>query len=339
MIFVGILCLSFLFQNQIENYLNSYFNETSSDVSQCEFKVHYIDVGQGDAIAIEFPNNEKMLIDSGAGRSVNQLTKYLRNNLFWNDGNILDYFLITHPHEDHIGGGVEIFETFEVENFYRPMVYTPEEYKIFGGDSYNSKIFKNVVKASVDEGCEVFFFDSSTFIEVENCLIEFMSPLSQVYDNVNNYSPIMKLTYRSKVFMFTGDVEKDVEKSVIKAYPPMDLKADVLKVGHHGSNTSSCEDFIKAVRPAYSIISVGAGNKYNHPTQTVLDRLKNYGSKVYRTDLNGNIIFAVDDLGKIVFMLNKQNNIPIRIELWYLVLSVGVAGCYLILTIKIKKSR
>lgn len=340
-VFVAILLMSFLFEKQIMNFVNKDVAQISTDLSQCDFKVHFLDVGQADCILVEFPNDKLMLIDSGIPEAEDNIEAYLKNNIEWENGFVIDYFLITHPHEDHIGSAPMIFEKFEVLNFYRPNVYTASENMTTKSDNIcNTNIFKETIEASVNENCNVEFFSAGTSnFTVGECEIDFLTPNKFSYDNYNNYSPIMKITYKNRSFMFTGDAEEVVEKEILKLYPADYLDVDVLKVGHHGSNTSSCKDFIKAVKPEHCVIQVGSDNSYGHPTENTLQTLKNVNANVYRNDENGNLVFGVKQEGGIVISVNKNNNIAVKLELWQIVLPVGVVGCYIILTIKIKKRK
>ena len=308
-IVIASLCaVSFIWQNQLEKWINYVYNpEISSDVLACELRMHFIDIGQGDSIAIELPDNKIMVIDAGPGKSEQTLVNYLNNAIFANRENkVIDYFIVTHQDEDHIGGADKIFDNFEIKNFYRPNVYNSYEIERDGliipaKNICNTQVFNTMIEKMEAENCENIVvnsvYEDMPYLDA-NCGydIEFLSPIDQTYSDANNYSPIIILTYQNRKIMLTGDAETKVENQVLNAYSASELKVDVLKLGHHGSSTSTSENFLNAVNPTYAVICVGEGNKYNHPTESVLERVTNkLGShNVYRTDINSNIIFGID---------------------------------------------
>lgn len=239
-----------------------------------EMLVHFIDVGQGDSILIQV-NNYNLLIDSGPFEGNNKLNTYLNNlNL-----NKIDYLIATHPHEDHIGNMSYIINNYKVLNFYAPKVTASSSSFEKLIDSLNVNNLKiNIIKAgisSIDLG--------------ENTVVEVFSPNLDYYENLNNYSPIIKISYKNTSFLFTGDAEELIEREVL--LKTVNLTADILKVGHHGSSTSTSKEFYESVNPSVSVISVG-NNSYGHPTPKTLNQIKT--SKVYRTDEEGDIIIISD---------------------------------------------
>lgn len=243
--------------------------------------VHYIDVGQGDSILINV-NNKNLLIDSGPTDSESDLLSYLDSLKIHN----LDYVIATHPHEDHIGNMSKIIDKYNVISFYSPKV------------SYTSKCFEDMITSLKNKNLKIHVIKEGTHsINLgTNTLVTVYSPINTTYDdNYNNYSPIIKIQFGKISFMFTGDAEELVEKQVLNSYK--NLKSNVLKVGHHGSSSSSCKEFINAVDPSIFVISVGRFNDYNHPSKTTLDLLNSYDNKkIFRTDLNGTIIIRSDGL-------------------------------------------
>lgn len=240
-------------------------------------KVHFINVGQGDSILVQV-NNKNLIIDSGPKDNKNNLLKYL------NDLNIdkFDYIIATHPHEDHIGNMAYLINNYKVLNFYAPKVSsTTSSFETMIEALVRKNLKINILKANVD-----------TINLGENTLVEIFSPSLEAYENLNNYSPIIKISYKNISFLFTGDAEMLVENEVINNN--FNLKSDVLKVGHHGSSTSSSLNFIEKVDPSISVISVGKYNSYNHPNFNTLEALKN--TTIYRTDLNNNIIIESDGI-------------------------------------------
>lgn len=239
--------------------------------------VHYINVDQGDAILIQV-NNKNLLIDSGPKSHKKQLVKFL------NDLNIskLDYVIATHPHEDHIGNMNTVLNSYKVQSFYAPKVYSYTksfEQMIDSLKSNNLKI--NPIK----RGCNTINLGFQTNVEV-------FSPINDTYDNENNYSTVIKISFGNNSFLFTGDAEKEIEDKLILLND--DLKADILKVSHHGSSSSTSDSFLNRVSPKYAVISVGKNNIYDHPNDTIISKLNTYNIDILRTDIQNNITLISD---------------------------------------------
>lgn len=269
-IFTLLLLLCF-FSSLLTKKFNSY------KVNPNLMYVHYINVDQGDAILIQV-NNKNLLIDSGPKSHKKQLVKFL------NDLNIskLDYVIATHPHEDHIGNMNTVLNSYKVQSFYAPKVYSYTksfEQMIDSLKSNNLKI--NPIK----RGCNTINLGFQTNVEV-------FSPINDTYDNDNNYSPVIKISFGNNSFLFTGDAEKEIEDKLILLND--DLKADILKVSHHGSSSSTSDSFLNRVSPKYAVISVGKNNIYDHPNDTIISKLNTYNIDILRTDIQNNITLISD---------------------------------------------
>lgn len=236
-------------------------------------KIHFLDVGQGDAIFIELPNNETLLIDAGEAKYQKKVLNYIEKLNYEK----IDYVVGTHPHTDHIGGLAYIIENKDIGQIYLPKV------------SHNSKTYENLLLTIKNKGKQVVGATKDMkIINGEDLKIIILAPTSNKFSNLNNASIVLKIIFKDKSFLFMGDAEESVEKTLT------DVAADVIKVGHHGSDTSSSLAFLKKVSPEYAIISVGENNQYNHPSLEVLKRYENLKTKVYRTDLNGTIDLISD---------------------------------------------
>ncbi len=257
-----------------------------------DFSVHYIDVGQGDSTLIEFDDGKNMLIDCGPASSSEKVTSYISGLGI----DTIEYFLITHPDEDHIGSGDKVFEQFEVKNFYRPMFRSRSEDTPSAYPLQDTKIYDTVItyaKREHDEqNCNIFYSSDAISIQGENYTVSFLYPSQQPVSDTNQSSAIVLADLDGVKFLFTGDAEKKQEESVVTQYGSM-INVDVLKIGHHGSNSSTSEVFLNATSPQYGVISCGKDNKYGHPTQATLENLNKFGVKVLRTDQVGDIILAV----------------------------------------------
>ena len=238
------------------------------------FEIHYLDVGQADATAVFLPDGKTMLIDGGNSGDGVIIKKHLKRYGIKR----IDYIVSTHPHEDHIGGLSYVINSFDIGEIYMPKV------------SYDSAIYTQLLETISSYGYTINSAKKGVCItENDEYKAEILSPIRDEYDDMNHYSVIMKLTYKDTSYLFTGDAEVVNEKDLSG-----DISADVLKVGHHGSDTSSSEDFLDRVNPEIAVIHVGKNNSYNHPHNVVIERLNERNIKILRTDMDGTIIIKSD---------------------------------------------
>lgn len=228
-------------------------------------KVYFFDVGQADSILV-INKNKTMMIDAGN----NEDGELLVQNLKALGISRIDYLIGTHPHEDHIGGLDDIIKNFDIGTIYMPKVQT------------NTKTFEDVLDATLDKNLSVATpkINETFKIGEADCTV-----LSVEADNknLNLSSIVIQMKFDGLSYLFMGDAEEEVEEKILTNNKE-NIKSNILKVGHHGSDTSSSEKFLQAVAPELAIISVGKDNSYGHPNQVILDRLNKIGSKVYRTD-------------------------------------------------------
>ena len=253
--------------DNLENVSIQTGNDCISTIPQDNnLRVYCLDVGQGDSILIT-NNNKTMLIDASTNEMGSRVVKYL------NDLGIkkIDYLVGTHPHEDHIGGLDNVIKNFDIGTIYMPNVVA------------TTKTFEEVIDAISAKKLKVTSPKTGDKFTVGNAECEVMS-IRNDKDDYNNCSIVIKMDFNNVSYLFTGDAEESVESS--RKWPHI----DVLKVGHHGSNTSSSKKFLEQIKPEVALISVGQGNTYGHPTQATLKRLSNIGAKIYRTDENGTIL-------------------------------------------------
>lgn len=252
-------------------------------------EVHYIDVGQADA-ALAICGDDVMLIDGGNVADSDLIIAYLKKlNI-----QAIDYIICTHAHEDHVGGLSAPLSVMPVGAVYAPVTES---------DSKAYQIFKQKVH---QQNSEIIHPTPAETIPLGNARVQFIAPITEDAGNLNNTSIVLKVTHGKTSFLFTGDAETDEENDIINA--GYDLSADVLKVGHHGSDGSTGYVWLREIMPKYAIISVGKDNSYGHPTETVLSRLRDADVKLYRTDLQGDIV-VVSDGENITFTTSRNENI------------------------------
>ncbi|MDE5619647.1 MAG: MBL fold metallo-hydrolase [Ruminococcus sp.] len=250
---------------------------TETDVEK--LSVHYIDVGQGDSIYIA-SGGEGMLIDCGESGDADSVISYLDNMGVTK----IDYVVGTHPHSDHMGGMSKIVEHFDIGEMIIP--------HIDESDTPTTKYFEKFLNTCAEKGLSLTEAELGREIEVGDAEFEIIAPNSQDYSNVNNYSVSFIMHHGDNSFIFTGDAEKLAENEMIESGRLEDI--DVYKAGHHGSDTSSSEDFLNIIKPDYAVISCGEGNSYGHPNDITIANLSKFTDKIYRTDLCGTVVFESD---------------------------------------------
>ena len=253
-----------------------------------EFKLNFIDVGQGDSTLITTESNKKILIDGGGSEfnsSFDVGEKTLLPYLLKHHISKLDYIIISHFDSDHIGGLFKILEKLKVEKIIIGKQFeNSENYQKFMKITKENNIKIKVVKAG-----DKIYFDKNTYINV------IWPDINEIVNEniVNNNSLVFKIMYKNFSVLFTGDIEEIAERRILNLYADK-LKADILKVAHHGSKTSSIDEFIKAVSPRIALIGVGKDNNFGHPNEEVIQRLEKYNIKIYRTDLDGEIDLKIN---------------------------------------------
>ena len=242
-----------------------------------DMSVHVMDVGKADSIYIRC-KDKNILIDAGERDIYKSVNEYLRKN----NVKELDLLVATHPHSDHIGGMTAVIDEFPVKMFIMPEI---KEDMIPTSHSY-----ENLLKALIRKKIAVEAPVPGTEFRIGDLSLTIMAPNAH-YDNLNNYSVVIKAVYKNQSFLLTGDAEEASEKDMLaRGY---DLESTVLKVGHHGSKTSSSQEFLDKVNAKYAVISVGEDRNKLPKAQTV-NRIKSMGTKLYRTDLDGTVIFLTD---------------------------------------------
>lgn len=263
--------------------------KTDSDIDNYPLTVHFVDVGQGDCIFIKF-EEKTMLIDSGEKSSDEKVIKYLRNN----GVNKLDYIVTTHPHSDHIGAMPTIIESFEVENIIMP--------RLSEQNMPTTKGYEKFLLAVKNSGAKVIPATPFNEYEFGDANFVILSPTNQS-KNLNNMSVVIRLSFENTSFLFTGDAEKEIERELLNS--GYDIRSNVLKLGHHGSNTSNTEPFLQAANPSFAVVSCGKDNSYGHPHEEVVELLKKLDINYKQTDKSGTIVVGSDG-SNLTYMTEKE---------------------------------
>ena len=249
------------------------------------FEVHYLDVGQGDC-SLVLCDGHAMLIDGGESSESSKVYAYLKQH----GVSHLDYMVATHAHSDHIGGLSGALNYATVDTAFCPVT------------DYDSKTFDSMVKYLDKQGIGITVPSAGDEFMLGSAHVQILGPQKN-YDYPNDTSIVMKVTYGETSFLFTGDAERTAEADILDA--GYDLSSTVLKVGHHGSDTSTSYPFLREIMPEFAVIQVGKDNSYGHPTEDTLSRLRDADVKVYRNDLQGDIVCSSD--GKVVTFTTMEN--------------------------------
>ncbi len=239
--------------------------------------VHFIDVGQGDSSFVMLPDGDNVLIDVGSPAAGPKLVSYLKSLGI----DKINHLILTHPHDDHIGGIFSILSEFEVENFY-DNGFSNFESTLFS--DYIRRVRNNMSKYNLLQAGESFNFDS--------IIVDVLNPLLPPTGNLNDDSIVLRLIYNDIKILFSGDIGNVGERRLLKI--KSSIESQILKVGHHGENNAASARFLEHVKPETAIISVGLMNRFAQPHPGLLNRLSQRNIKIYRTDLSGNIVLKTN---------------------------------------------
>lgn len=238
--------------------------------------IHTIDVGQGDSILIQTPSSKNILIDGGDDNSHHIVSSYLKKQ----NVKSIDYIIATHFDSDHIGGLDNIIDKFNVSNIYAPKYES------------DTTSYQNLINSCLNKNLDLKYMSAGDFINIEdNINLAVLAP-SYIQEENNLNSIVFRMDYKNKSFLFTGDAEASNESNIVNSYELNDI--DFLKVGHHGSSSSTTSEFVEEVSPDVAVISCGYKNQYGHPHKSTLNTLEKNNVLTYRTDILGNIVFYSD---------------------------------------------
>lgn len=243
------------------------------------FSVHIIDVGQGDSIFIQTLEDKRILIDAGDEEAEHTVYSYLKRR----GVKKIDVLIATHPDTDHIGSMDYIIDKFKISHLYMPNAKT------------DSEAFYNLLDSCKEKNLKIEYLTKGDRLKIDSSTtMEILSP-STITDKNNLNSIVSLLNYKGYEFLFTGDAEKENESEILSSCNLPDI--EFLKAGHHGSSSSSTDEFIEKLKPEAVAISCGYNNDYGHPHRSVLDTFRENGAVVYRTDKNGSLVFYCDENG------------------------------------------
>ena len=372
------LLVSLAFSAKIEKALGMR-PEGASTLSKYEFRVDFVDVGQGSACLIELPTDEIVLIDAGTNKSEDALVSYLKKR----DVTLIDYFILTHSDNDHTGGADEVYENFEVKNTYRPFILSNNDnydeandpllfYQTELGEDnvtvVTGKDYAECIKLMYEEkyydkngniqNSTVHVASEETVILASTASIKFWWPKvmegqGEVYhqtigdknltlgkpvevcSSTNNYSPVMTIDFLSMTMVLTGDSNSTVERDVLEGLSATEKdlfeNCDIYVAGHHGSNSSSCEEFLQILMPKYVVVQ--CGNSDSHPHEKFLARVQSVWTEagrsgtILRTDQNNNIecYFHSADLVEVEMAVNFSGSGNSVVTHWWQVVVTGIA--------------
>ncbi|MBI5254593.1 MBL fold metallo-hydrolase [Candidatus Falkowbacteria bacterium] len=284
---LAIILVGIVFSDYYKDFSASLAQKTDADL----LSVHFLDVGQGDSIYIRTPEKQDILIDAGPdAKVVEQLGKAMP--FFDNE---IEMAILTHPHADHVAGFIEVLKRYKVDKIY----YT--------GVAHTSNVYLEFLNLVKEQKIPLIIVGAGVDIEIAAAAkFKILSPaqnlVGQKVEDLNDSSIVSQLIFGKTKFLFTGDVGADIENLLL--LQKIDLSADILKIGHHGSKLASSEKFLQAVNPRFAIITCAKNNDFNFPHPKILSRLERLGIEIFRTDLNSSIVATSD--GANVWVESKQ---------------------------------
>lgn len=266
----------------VEYCKSEFLEETQSEnkiehAAEGELILTMIDVGQADSFLL-IQDGKTALVDCGTRSSGEDVVEYLKSIGITK----LDYVFGTHPHDDHMGGMYDVITNFEVGTIIIPNVET---------GAVTSNWYIQLVDELETNDYNVKYSNVGDIYMLGDAEMKIIGPITEFEDNINNYSIVLKVSFGQMDIVMTGDAETQVEEEILASLENID--AEILKVGHHGSDTSTSEEFLDAISPEYALISAGLGNKHEHPTQIVMERLEERNIEVYRTDECGTVTLTI----------------------------------------------
>lgn len=257
--------------------ITQFINEDNAQNVEGELILTMIDVGQADSFLL-VQNGQTALIDCGTRSTGEDVIAYLKKLGITK----INYVFGTHPHDDHMGGMYDVITNFEVGKIIIPKVKS---------GSVTSNWYINLMKEIKSGEYELEYANLGTVYQLGDATIKIIGPITEENDNLNNYSTVLKISFGEMDIIMTGDAETEVEKEILTSGENID--AEILKIGHHGSDTSSSEEFLDAISPDYALISSKLCNKYEHPMKSTMEKLKERNIEVYRTDESGTVVVII----------------------------------------------
>lgn len=271
------ICIVFLLSGCTINQQTNTTIETSQTPvgTSNKMKVHFLDVGQGDSILVQSPNGKNLLVDGSTKDAGKEVVAYLKSH----DVEKLDYVVATHPDADHIGGLISVLNSVSIKNF------------VDSGKVHTSQTYEEMLQLILNKNIPFIVPNIEDTIPLDDDLDITVLNVGEESDDNNEASIVLKITYGEVSFLLMGDADIRIEKEILER---SNVKSTVLKAGHHGSDTSSSEYFIQAVKPEVTILSYGKDNSYGHPDAEVKSRLERISSQIYGTAVVGNIVVETD---------------------------------------------
>ncbi len=261
--------------------------------------VRFVDVGQGDCTLVTW-QGDSVLVDAGPASAGGKTAEYLRSY-----APRIDLMIITHPHEDHMGGAADILSAVKVDTLLLPSQVQEDTF------------YKKAIETAQRRGTEILYIDEAYSQRVGSLTVDIFDIFAYPYEDLNDASLITRITMGETTLLVTGDAEEGLESYLVNRVPQEELDADLLKVGHHGSATSTTEAFLRAVSPEICVISAGRNNSYGHPHDTVVNRIEAYGAALYRTDRMGHVVIrGATDSGRGLIAIwkslwQKEETVPV----------------------------